>query len=53
MAAVPGADGTVMSLMLAFEKLFGDMPAPADIPACAGCVANVTNIVVCPSCLRS
>lgn len=48
LAAPPGGDGRVMSLLLAMEKLFGSMPPPPEIPACAGCAANVTNVMVWP-----
>ena len=45
-SAPPGGDGMVMSLLLAMEELIGPMPAPPSVAGCAGCTANVTNIVV-------
>ena len=36
-----GADGTILSLGLAVEKLVGVMPLPPP-PGCIGCKANVT-----------
>lgn len=33
-------------MMLAFEKLLGDMPPPPTTAACSGCSANVSNVTV-------
>lgn len=41
-----GADGTILSLGRALEKLIGRMPAPPNVPGCMGCVANITNQTV-------
>ena len=38
----PGYDSTILSLMLAMEKLFGDFPGPPNPSLCAGCLSNVT-----------
>lgn len=43
-----GADGTILSLGLALEKIIGRMPAPPSPPGCIGCTANVTNQTVSP-----
>ena len=37
-----GSDATILSLLLAAEKLFGDFPAPPNPSVYAGCVSNVT-----------
>ena len=39
---LPGYDQTLLSLLLATEKLFGDFPAPPNPSLCAGCLSNVT-----------
>ena len=38
----PGYDSTILSLLMAMEKLFGDFPAPPNPSLCAGCVSNVS-----------
>lgn len=38
----PGYDSTILSLLLAMEKLFGDFPGPPNPSLCAGCLSNVT-----------
>lgn len=43
-----GSDGTLLSLGLALEKIFGRAPAPPSPPGCIGCTANVTNQTVSP-----
>ncbi|KAK9793708.1 hypothetical protein WJX73_003302 [Symbiochloris irregularis] len=42
-----GSEGTLMSMGLALEELFGRFPAPPT-PGCLGCTANITNQTVGP-----
>lgn len=41
-----GADGEILSLGLAMERVFGRQAPPPGPPGCIGCTANVTNQTV-------